>query len=84
MNISGNTTDTGVPNDISVYERQQARMTWQNQHHNSNLFNDNDHHFSGLIHNIKPDPGFENGLPDFSDDQKIKKRKTHEDMNLKV
>ncbi|XP_024966659.1 transcription factor bHLH63-like isoform X2 [Cynara cardunculus var. scolymus] len=73
-NIPGNTTGGGG-GEVSVFERQQARMKWQQQQ--QMLFNGNDHQVpnmlsamqpSGLIGNfaIKPDPGIENGWPDFS------------------
>lgn len=69
--------------DVSVFERQQARMKWQQQ---QKVFNGNDHQVpnmlsamqpaaqrSGLIGNfaIKPDPGIENGWPDFSYDDQL-------------
>lgn len=64
-----NATVTGRA-DESVFERQQARMKWQQQQHQI-LFNENDHQVpipsSCLIGNIKPDPGLLNGWPDFSD-----------------
>lgn len=72
-------------NDVSVFERQQERMKWQQQQqqHEQSFFNGIDHQvpnimlssmqpFQGLVGNIKPDPGMENGWPDFSngcDDQ---------------
>nr|GEZ75811.1 RNA-directed DNA polymerase, eukaryota [Tanacetum cinerariifolium] len=67
---------------MSVYERQQARMQWQQQQILANG-NDNDH-FSGLVQDIKhvPCTQNENAWPDFSNDPK--KRKTHEDHKLKV
>ncbi|KAL7591566.1 hypothetical protein Lser_V15G34604 [Lactuca serriola] len=71
MLLGHNTTVTGGT-DVSVFERQQARMKWQQlQQHQHSFYNENDHQvpnpFLGLIGNIKPDPGLENGWPDFSD-----------------
>ncbi|GJR05161.1 Myc-type, basic helix-loop-helix domain-containing protein [Tanacetum coccineum] len=63
---------------MSIYERQQARMQWQQQ---QILANGNDH-FSGLVQDIKPVPCMQNAWPDLSNDPK--KRKTHEDHKLKV
>ncbi|KAL8238204.1 hypothetical protein R6Q59_019285 [Mikania micrantha] len=84
VNITGNDTVTGG-NDVSVFERQQARMKWQQQQQ-----------LRGLVE-IKPDPGLQYGWPDFSDpcqdqmipplmaDHNLKKRKsTLEDQNQKV
>lgn len=75
---------------MSVYERQQAIMKLQQQQSFVNEY-DNDH-FSGLVQDSKPVPCMQNGWPDLSNDQfpslmvdeKIKKRKTHEDHKLKV
>nr|XP_043621093.1 transcription factor HBI1-like [Erigeron canadensis] len=77
MNTPGTTTITGG-GDMSVFERQQERMKWQhlqqqifhdgNDHQISNMFSSmQPSHFSGLHGNIKPDPGMENGWPDFSE-----------------
>ncbi|KAI3809785.1 hypothetical protein L1987_19385 [Smallanthus sonchifolius] len=89
MNIPGNTSGT----DVSVLERQQARMKWRQQQQQG-LSND-DHCFRGLVE-IKPDPGLQYGWPDFSDacqdqlipplvaDHNLKKRKTHEDHKQKA
>ncbi|KAK1439857.1 hypothetical protein QVD17_05679 [Tagetes erecta] len=95
MNISGNTTVTGGT-DVSVFERQQARIKWQQQQQQEQSFyNVNDNQFMGLVE-IKPDPGLQYGWPDFSDgcqdqlisplmvDHNVKKRKTHEDQKQKV
>ncbi|PWA63662.1 myc-type, basic helix-loop-helix (bHLH) domain-containing protein [Artemisia annua] len=75
---------------MSVYERQQARMKLQQQQSFVNE-NENDH-FSALLQDIKPVPCMQNGWPDLSNDQfpslmvdeKINKRKTHEDHKLEV
>lgn len=86
MNISGSNTD------VSVFERQQARIKWQQQ---QSFYNVNDHQLMGLVE-IKPDPGLQYGWPDFSNgcqdqlipplmvDHNVKKRKTHEDQKQKV
>ncbi|KAK9056729.1 hypothetical protein SSX86_024092 [Deinandra increscens subsp. villosa] len=83
MNISGDPTVAGG-NDVSVFERQQARMKWQQQQD------------QGLVHEVKPDPGFQYGWPNFGDvgqdqmipplmvDHNVKKRKIHEDQKVKV
>ncbi|KAI7750430.1 hypothetical protein M8C21_033754 [Ambrosia artemisiifolia] len=89
MNIPGNT-------DMSVFERQQARIKLQQQQQQQQeLFNGNGHQFSGRVE-VKPDPGMQYGWPDFSDvcqdqmisplvvDNNIKKRKTLEDEKQKV
>ncbi|KAM0007282.1 putative transcription factor bHLH family [Helianthus debilis subsp. tardiflorus] len=94
MNIPGNTAVITSGTDVSVFERQQARMKWQQQQQEG-LFNGNDHQFRGLVE-VKPDPGLQYGWPDFSDgcqgqaipslmeDHNLKKRKTHEDQKQKV
>ncbi|XP_071698625.1 transcription factor bHLH63-like [Rutidosis leptorrhynchoides] len=79
MNNHGTTTITGG-NDASVFERQQERMKWQqeqsflivNDHQLPNIMLSSMQPFQGLVGNIKPDPGMENGWPNFSngcDDQ---------------
>ncbi|XP_076917625.1 transcription factor bHLH63-like [Bidens hawaiensis] len=82
--------------DMSVFERQQARLKSQQQQQQQQYFNGNDNQFRGLV-DIKPDPGMQYGWPDFNDgsqdqlipplmvdDHNIKKRKTHEDEKQKV
>ncbi|KAL4555638.1 hypothetical protein LXL04_038262 [Taraxacum kok-saghyz] len=68
MLLSHTTAVTGGT-DVSVFERQQARMKWQQQRI---VYNENHDHqvpnpFPGFNGVIKPDPGLEDGWPDFSD-----------------
>ncbi|XP_076889963.1 transcription factor bHLH63-like [Bidens hawaiensis] len=89
-----NNTTVTRGTDMSVFERQQARLKQQQQ---QQFFSGNDHNqFRGLV-DIKPDPGMQYGWPDFNDvchdqmiptlmvdDHNIKKRKTLEDEKQKV